>query len=614
MNIFELQAQYARHARTPSEVVIDVLEGIGRTDLQPVWISLLPKAQVLERAEALGRLTAEERKLYPLFGIPFAVKDNMDVASMPTTAGCPAFAYTPSESAAVVVRLERAGAILIGKTNMDQFATGLVGTRSPYGAPASVFNAESISGGSSSGSAVAVASGQVAFALGTDTAGSGRVPAMFNNLIGLKPTRGVISTWGVVPACRSLDCVSIFTGTSAEAALVFECAAGYDARDVYAREPLAGDGAAPWACAVDSTGSYSFRFGVPAPERLEFFGDEYNAAMFAAARAALIRCGGQPVEVDLAPLLEAARLLYGGPWIAERTAALGGFISEHPHAVDPVVAAVIAGGERFSAVASFEAAYTVERIRQSTRQLWRCFDVLLLPTAPRTYTHAEIAASPVERNSHLGYYTNFVNLLDLAAVAVPSGMRPDSLPFGVSLIGPAFSEAGLLLLADRLHRAIGGRIGGGNTALESTREHACAAAPPGTLLMAVVGAHLTGQPLNGQLTERGGRLVRLARTAPDYRLFALANTTPAKPGLVRVPGFVGSGIEVEVWALPANTVGAFIEAVPPPLAIGKLKLADGSHVMGFLVEPAGVEGATEITHLGGWRNYLADQSGNPDRS
>ena len=594
MNIQALQRDYAAGSTTPVKIVEDILSRIETQGQLPVWITLVPRADVLARAAALD---GADRAKLPLFGIPFAIKDNIDVAGLPTTAGCPAFAYTPSASATVVQKLEAAGAILIGKTNMDQFATGLVGTRSPYGACSSVFGKDYISGGSSAGSAVAVASSLVCFALGTDTAGSGRVPAMFNNLVGLKPSIGVISTHGVVPACRSLDCVSIFAGTAAEAALVLASAGGYDPQDPYSRKltPAAGAWADP---------AMAFRFGVPSQAALQFFGDTLNPALFQEAVAALGALGGKPVEVNLAPFLEAAKLLYNGPWIAERTAAIGPFLAGHREAMDPVVASIIAGGERFSAVQTFNAAYELQALRQKTAPIWSDVDVLLLPTAPRTYTHAEIAEAPIERNSHLGTYTNFVNLMDLAAVAVPAGMRADGLPFGVSLIAPAFSETALLALGDRLHRKLGHTVGGTKMLLADTKTYPLPSPPPGTLLVAVVGAHLTGQPLNWQLSDRGGRLVRTCRSYADYKFYALSNTTPPKPGLVRVPGYEGPGIEVEIWALPAETMGSFVDGIPQPLGIGKVRLEDGSLVMGFIAEPAGIEGATEITRFGGWRAYL----------
>ncbi|ADW69349.1 allophanate hydrolase [Granulicella tundricola] len=596
MNIEALHREYAAGTTTPAQIVEAIFARIASEGVHPVWISLIPKEQVLQRAAALQN---QDPTKLPLYGIPFAVKDNIDVANHPTTAGCPAYAFTPTESATVVAKLEAAGAILIGKTNMDQFATGLVGTRSPYGAPSSVFSKDHISGGSSSGSAVAVASGLVAFSLGTDTAGSGRVPAMFNNLIGLKPSRGVLSTHGVVPACRTLDCVSIFTQTAADAAAVLDVASGPDPKDPYSRTPTPGAGASPWAAAS------TFKFGVPAPSALQFFGDTHNPALYQAAITALKSLGGEPVEFDLAPLLAAAQLLYKGPWVAERYAVISDFIQAHAAEMDPTVAKIINGAASYTAVDYFDSAYKLQHHLRQTEQAWKAFDLILLPTAPRTFTHAEIAESPIERNSQLGFYTNFVNLLDLSAVAVPAGMRPDGLPFGVTLIGKTLAEAALLPLADSLQRKLNQTLGGSKDLLAGTTPLKPATTPTGTLLMAVVGAHLTGQPLNWQLTDRGGKLVRTCRTHPDYKFYALKNTTPPKPGLVRVPGFEGKGIEVEIWALPSDTVGSFVDGVPQPLSIGKLRLEDGTLVMGFLVEPEATQDAFEITNLGGWRNYLA---------
>jgi allophanate hydrolase len=518
---------------------------------------------------------------------------------MPTTAACPGYSYVPEESATVVRRLEQAGAILIGKTNMDQFATGLVGTRTPYGVCSSVFNKDYISGGSSAGSAVAVANGLVSFSLGTDTAGSGRVPAMFNNLIGLKPTRGLLSTFGVVPACRSLDCVSIFAETALDASLVLAATQGFDARDPYSRTPEIGAGASAWA------GTNIFRFGVPVASALQFYGDRHNPDLYRAAVDSLIQLGGTPVEFDPSPFFEAAQLLYKGPWVAERYAAISGFIQEHFEAMDPVVAQIISGAVNYSAVDTFEAQYQLASLRRRTTEVWSAIDFMLLPTAPRTYTIDEINAAPLERNSHLGYYTNFVNLLDLAAVALPAGMRPDGLPFGVSLIGQSFMDTPLLALADRLHRRLGTTLGGSSRRLAETPVLEEQKPPHECLLMAVVGAHLTGQPLNWQLVERGGRLLKMSRTSPNYKFYALKGTMPPKPGLVHVPGFEGPGIEVEVWALPSNTVGSFVNAVPSPLSIGTLHLEDGTLVKGFLVESCAIDDATEITETGGWRRYLA---------
>src|SRR5688572_12126594 len=554
-------------------VIFDHIEAEG---LNPVWIALAVRDAVLQRARDIDAAL-------PLAGVPFAVKDNIDVAGMPTTAGCPAYSYAPARTATVVQRLLDAGAILIGKTNLDQFATGLVGVRSPYGACASVFDERYISGGSSSGSAVAVAKGLAAFALGTDTAGSGRVPAAFNNLVGLKPTRGLLSTAGVVPACRSLDCVSIFAADAALAERVWRVAQGFDAADPFSRTQASGADAAPWLPGP-------FRFGVPRDEDLEFFGDPDSPALYKAAIARLEAVGGISVTVDFAPFREAAALLYSGPWVAERYAAVGEFVDAHPDQVHPVVAQIVRGAASRSAADAYRGLYELEALKRAAAAQWAGIDVLLLPTAGTIYTKEAVEADPIQLNSNLGYYTNFVNLMDLAAVAMPAGFRRDGLPFGVSLIGPAFSDAALLALASRF---------------------ADMAAPagveaPGCIQVAVVGAHLTGQPLNPQLTERGARLVQSCRTSPEYRFYALANTMPPKPGLVREPGFDGPGIALEIWAVPSHHFGSFVAGVPPPLGIGSVQLDTGEWVKGFICEPAALAGAAEITAFGGWKNYLAN--------
>ena len=597
MDITSLANAYRDGSLTPSAVLAGVYDRIATMGERPVWISLVPRDQNLARARALESDPAA--RALPLYGIPFAVKDNFDVAGMATTAACPAFSHTATATATVVQCLLDAGALLIGKTNMDQFATGLVGTRTPYGICSSVFNSEYISGGSSSGSAVAVASGLVSFSLGTDTAGSGRVPAAFNQLVGLKPTRGWLSTAGLLPACRTLDCVSIFAETCADAAQVMAVARGIDPADPYSRTPEPGQTAAPWAAAE------GFRFGAPAA--LEFFGDGAAAGSYYSAVQALNALGGTRVDFDYEPFRNAASLLYKGPWVAERLAALKDFLSTDPETVDPTVGAIIRGATKYSAVEAFEAAYALAALRRQCEAILSQVDFLLLPTTPTHYTIEQVKAAPVELNTNLGYYTNFVNLLDLAAIAIPAGLKPDGLPFGVSLIGRAFTDDGLLLLADRLHRSLAVTLGGGSRELASTPPLAIPATPPGCVLMTVVGAHLSGQPLNWQLTERRARLVAATRTHGDYRFFALANTTPPKPGLVYTPGFAGQGIEVEVWAMPEDTIGSFLNLIPPPLSLGTIRLADGSTAKGFLCEPSGVEGAQEITHLGSWRNFVAQK-------
>jgi allophanate hydrolase len=544
--------------------------------MNPVWISLADRAATLARARDID-------PTLPLAGVPFAVKDNIDVAGMPTTAGCPAYAYVPTRTASVAQRLLDAGAVLIGKTNLDQFATGLVGVRSPYGACSSVFDDRYISGGSSSGSAVAVATGLVAFALGTDTAGSGRVPAAFNNLVGLKPTRGLLSTSGVVPACRSLDCVSIFAADTATAERVWRVAQCFDASDPFSRTAAPGDGAAPWL-------GGSFRFGVPRDEQLAFFGDDQSPALYRAAIERLESIGGRCVTIDFAPFRDAAALLYSGPWVAERYAAIGEFVNLNLEAVHPVVGKIVRGAASKTAVDAYRGLYHLEALKRAAATQWASIDVMLLPTAGTIYTKEAVEADPIQLNTNLGYYTNFVNLMDLAAVAVPAGFRDDGLPFGVSLIGAAFSDAALLTLASRFVR--------GDGSLDPS------APPPGCINVAVVGAHLTGQPLNRQLTDRGARLVQSCRTSPEYRFYALANTTPPKPGLVREPGFAGPGIALEVWAVPENQFGSFVAGLPPPLGVGSVQLDTGDWVKGFICEPAGIAGATDITEFAGWKSYL----------
>jgi allophanate hydrolase len=563
-----------------STEVAAIYDRLEAAPLNPIWISVIPRESALARAHEIESTAA------PLAGTTFAVKDNIDVRGIPTTAGCPAFAYTPDSSARVVRRLEDAGAILIGKTNMDQFATGLVGTRSPFGACSSVFNELYISGGSSSGSAVAVAKGLVTFSLGTDTAGSGRVPAAFNNLIGLKPTRGLVSTAGVVPACRSLDCVSILSSTCDVAHKVWRAAKGFDSSDPFSRVPRPGEDAAPWLNAT-------FRFGVPPPEQLEFFGDRDAREKFEEAVHILENLGGQKIETDFSIFRAAAGLLYEGPWVAERLAAIQSFIHGHSNEMNPVVRGIISGGECFSAVDVYEAEYRLMELRRAAGKHWAAMDVLVLPTTGTIYTHEQVASSPVEMNTNLGYYTNFVNLMDLAAVAAPAGFRSNGLPFGISFIGPAFSDEALLALA---HRYLGGKT----PLLDKA---------PGCVELAVLGAHLTDQPLNSQLTRRGARLIKTCRTAPCYRLYALKGTRPPKPGLARDDQFQGSGIEVEVWAIPEDEFGSFTAEIPKPLGIGNVTLETGEFVKGFITEPYALAAATEITHFGGWRNYLA--SSNP---
>jgi allophanate hydrolase len=587
LDLGSLRTLYASKQVQPSEVIADVYDRIAAAPTKPVWISLVPRGEALARARALEKDSAAITGT--LYGVPFAIKDNIDLAGLPTTAGCPAYAYAPERNATVVERLLAAGAIPIGKTNLDQFATGLVGTRSPHGACSSVFDARYISGGSSSGSAVAVARQLVSFSLGTDTAGSGRVPAAFNNLVGLKPSRGLFSMAGVVPACRTLDCVSILAASCHDAHVVWQAAKGFDPRDPFSRVPRSGQDAAPWL-------PVPFRFGVPSTDQLEFFGDTQAHDLYQRAISDLEGLGSEKVEIDFSSFKAAADLLYAGPWVAERLAAIKPFAETHADEMNPVVRGIILGAKKYSAVDAFEAEYRLRELRRATEREWDRMDVLVLPTTGTIYTHEQVAADPIRLNTNLGYYTNFVNLLDLAAVAVPAGFRSNGLPFGISFIGPAFSDEALIALADRYHRAYADVPGPGVD---------LGACPPGCVAVAVVGAHLSGQPLNHQLTERGARLLKTTCTLPHYRLYALEGTKPPKPGLVREEGFEGPGIELEVWAMPVDQFGGFVTAVPAPLTIGNVSLASGETVKCFLCEPYAIAGATDITSFGGWRPYLA---------
>jgi allophanate hydrolase len=578
----DLLRAYRTGRFTVAEVLDHVLDRATHAPQRNVWITRLTRAQVMRYAEDLrGRCI----DALPLYGIPFVIKDNIDLAAVPTSAGCPQFAYTPAASATVVQNLIAAGAIPLGKTNLDQFATGLVGTRSPYGPCLNSINPEYISGGSSAGSAVAVAMGLASFSLGTDTAGSGRVPASFNNIVGLKPSTGRISTQGVVPACRSLDCVSIFALTADDALSVLDAAGGYDAGDSYSRkladQPIA-----------------SLRFGVPRSDQLQFFGDAQYARLFDAAVRRLEALGGTRVEIDFEPFLAVARLLYGGPWVAERYAAVGAFIDAHPEAVYPVTRQIITAGKSLTAMEVFEAQYELLTLKRRSEAAWAQADLIMTPTAGTIYRVSAVQADPIGLNTTLSCYTNFVNFFDLAAVAVPTGFRTDGLPFGVTLVGAQATERALLGIAARLHRA-------SVTTLGATQQRL--STPAGCMPIAVCGAHMTGLALNHQLLERGAYLLQSTRTSANYRLFALAGGPPQCPGLARVRSG-GRAIELEVWAVPSEHVGSFLADIPEPLGIGKVELADGTLVPGFICEGYAIDGATDITAAGGWRVYLAAAS------
>jgi len=557
--------------RTPTQAARDAIAADAAVADPAIWIARLPDADVLARA---ATLEAEGPAGRPLWGVTVAIKDNIDLAVLPTTAGCPGFAYTPAASATAVQRLLDAGAIILGKTNLDQFATGLCGVRSPYGVPRNRFSAGHVPGGSSSGSAVAVAAGIVDVALGTDTAGSGRVPAAFGNIVGLKATLGSVPATGLVPACRSLDTISVFARSVDAALAVQRVIAGYDAADPYSRPPPTGylrrgELALAGAIAVAEVD------GLCTPDVARAY--RAAAGLFNAA------------PVDVAPFLAMARLLYDGPWVAERTAALREVVTGRPEIMHPVTRAIVAGGFARLTVDAFDAFHELARLRRLAAELFSRHQALLLPTAPFCPTLAEVAADPIGPNARLGTFTNFVNLCDLAAIAVPAGFGADGLPVGVTVLGPAWSEGRLAAIADHIHRSLG------------TDVPAPAPADPlaaDETALFCIGAHMSGLPLNGQVTGLGGRFLRTATTRPEYRLHAMGN----RPGLAR--GTPGAAIAGEVWALPTAAIGALLAQVPAPLGFGTVALDDGP-CLGFLAETAALDGAPDITHHGGWRAWLA---------
>jgi allophanate hydrolase len=594
-DIASLQEAYGGKRFSPVDVASEALRRIEVYGDPAVWIACVPEPDVLARARALMGQGPSEAQ--PLWGIPFAVKDNMDVAGLPTTAGCPAFAYTAERHAPSIERLILAGALFLGKTNLDQFATGLVGTRSPYGAPRCVFDSRYVSGGSSSGSAIAVAAGLVSFSLGTDTAGSGRVPAAYNNIVGLKPTRGLISTTGVVPACLSLDCVSIFANSVGDAAQILRVAQGFDAGDMYSRHDV-----------PRTLPQAQFRFGILAAEDREFFGDTDNAILYEDAITRLSALGGNAVEIDYMPFRAAGDLLYQGPWTAERLAAIKDFMVHHEDAVDRTVRRIIAGARSLTAVDVFEGQYRLASARRAADAEWSRVDVLLLPTVPAQDRVDDVNADPIARNARLGRYTNFVNLLDCCAIAVPAGFRGNGLAFGVTLVAPACSDASLAGIADALHRAGDFGMGAARAAPIPRASRVVPSHGKDRVSIFVVGAHLSGMALNHQLTELGGVFSATARTAPDYRLYVLPNASPAKPGLVRTPHASGPGIAGEIWMLSPDAFGRFVAGIAAPLGIGKVTLDNGASVSGFLCEAHAIEDAVEITALGGWRRYIESQA------
>jgi allophanate hydrolase len=586
LHIADLRERYRNGRDTPGSVMRRLLESHGTVDSRNVWITRLAPAQVQDYVTALDGHAPDS---LPLYGIPFVIKDNIDLAGVPTTAGCPEFAYTPTRSATVVQKLIDAGAIPLGKTNMDQFATGLVGCRTPYGACRNSIDPRYVSGGSSAGSAVAVAAGLASFSLGTDTAGSGRVPAGFNDIVGLKPSIGRLSTTGMVPACRSLDCVSIFTLTADDAAIVLRAAEGFDASDVYSR-PLT------------NAALTGLKVGVPQRDQRQFFGDAEYERLFDLAVRRIATVGGTMVEVDMSAFLEAARLLYDGPWLAERYAAIGTFMEAHPGALHPVTQKIVEAGKLPSAADAFRGEYRLRELARATASVWSQADLLLTPTTGTIYSLSDVEADPLRLNANLGYYTNFMNLLDLTGVAVPAGFRDDGLPFGITVVGPRFTDYPLREIAGRLHRASQHPADAADMPLPETTAPV-ATLKDGHITMAVCGAHMEGLPLNHQLRERDGYLLQVTHTAAHYRFYSLPGGPPRRPGLIRVSED-GNPIAIEVWALPQEHVGSLLAGIPAPLGLGKIELESGQWVTGFICEGYAADGAADITSYGGWRAYL----------
>nr|WP_279114114.1 allophanate hydrolase [Enterobacter soli] len=588
---FDVLAQvYSEGRYTPREVITTLRE--RALALNPEFNAFIYVLTPAELEPYLAALEEADPASLPLYGIPFAIKDNIDLAGVETTAACPAFAYRAQDDATIVAQLIALGAVPLGKTNLDQFATGLNGTRSPYGLCRNSVHADYPSGGSSAGSSLAVALGITSFALGTDTAGSGRVPASLNNLVGLKATKGLISTAGVVPACRTLDCVTFFTATAAEASRLLALTAVQDPRDAYSRANPSWNGIQAFGAPEPG-----FRFGIP--DTLEFLGCAESEALFNAAKMRLIALGGVPEIIDFSPFLAAAKLLYDGPWVAERYHVAGKLIEQQPDAVLPVIRDVLQKAPSTDAVAAFDAQYKLQHYKMQCDAILAGVSCVLTPTYPRPVTLAELAAEPVKRNSDLGVYTNFMNLLDYAAVAVPAGVMANGLPSGVTLFGRAFTDQYLLGLADALQRTQPLALPGGR---EMCTEAPATSATHDKMAIVVCGAHLDGLALNSQLRQRGATLQKATRSAPHYQLYALADGK--RPGMVRTLA-QGAAIAVEVWDVPHSEVGSFLAGIPAPLGLGKIELEDGRWLTGFICEEYGLQDARDITEFGGWRAWLA---------
>ncbi len=640
ITISGLKQHYSNGDFTPTQLIEHLHKKYSEVTDNPIWISLLTLEQL---SPYLHFLDDKSPDSLPLFGIPFAIKDNIDLEKIPTTAACPDFSYTPDNSAFVVQQLINAGAIPIGKTNLDQFATGLVGVRSPWGAVKNALNEKLISGGSSSGSAVAVSKQWVTFSLGTDTAGSGRVPASLNNIVGLKPTKGLLSTQGVVPACRSLDAVSIFSLTVDDANTVFNIAAQFNEQDSYSRKNVFNNGKHYYRTRetlfknkslskqtndkpkTDSKTKASdkqhsalntdIKIGIPKSHQLNYFNNDESSEIFYQSLQKIQQLDATLVEIDFEPFLEAAKLLYEGPWVAERYLATLPLIEDSPNSLLPVIRTIIENGKKFSALDSFSFQYRLQAFKQQADKILSAVDMIVTPTTGTTYTIEDVAKDPIQLNSNMGYYTNFMNLLDCAAIVVPTGFYKDGVGFGVTLFHSAFSDKRLLSLASEIQNMLALPLGdnplpavASNEALPAINANTLGKIPSKTINVVVCGAHLKGLPLNWQLTDRGATLLEKTQSSPDYKLYALAGGPPFRPGMMRVDRD-GESIDVEVWQVPVENFGSFVAEIPPPLGIGKVQLIDRRWESGFICEAHGIIGAKDITALKSWKKYMSEKNG-----
>jgi len=591
LTIAQLLQNYRNHDFTPSELIETLLAKADEFEDYHCWIYLMEMKEIQPYLDALEGKSPED---LPLFGIPFAIKDNIDLKGIPTTAACEAFSYMPDESAFVVQKLIDAGAIPLGKTNLDQFATGLVGTRSPYGATKNSFNPDYISGGSSSGSAVVVAQGIVSFSLGTDTAGSGRVPAAFNNIIGLKPSRGLLSNRGVVPACKTLDCVAVFATTTQDLYSLFNLMAIHDPKDAYSRRN-------PLSKQSEKGTSFPFTFAVPKSEQLEFFGNKQYQLLFSKTVTELEKLGGIKQEIDFTAFIKAAKLLYEGPWVTERYIACETIINEQPEALLDVTRKIIASGKNNLATDAFKAQYKLQACKQITDVILNDSDFLLTPTAGTTYTIEEVENDPVQLNSNLGYYTNYMNLLDYTSIATPAGFTSDGMPFGVTFVSSAFSDLKLLGYVSLLQQSLQKTLGATKQALPELLP--IQQISDDMIKIVVCGAHMSGLPLNHQLLDRDAILIKQCKTSSFYKLIALPGGPPERPGMIRI-NEDGTAIEVEVWQMPTEHFGSFLAGIPHPLGLGKVELDDESWQQGFICESYIETQSIDISHYRGWRYYI----------